>query len=248
MKHEGWPRNDGLFWRLKLNLTSCAKLSGFATCIQGLSRLYLHDVYSFGPVSMSSPLEKAMCILCTITKHLLILVFTRKPKLEACYKNEVTGTKIYTTLLLFKFHALISLFPNVIFFESSPANSEQFNWTLTPAAASSTSQPLKSGAERWGMFLEKVSDKNWQVNKNRNIISSIINRYLGSCQNIPQCSGWFLSRRLRLSVKVLILRYWTTQSHRYAKCIWSQFFFQSVLLWLRFITYPVPSQPYMFML
>lgn len=97
--------------------------------------------------------------------------------------------------------------------------------TLTPAAASSTSRPFKSGAERWRMFLEKVSDKNWQVNKNRNIISSIINCYLGSCQNIPQCSGWFLSRRLRLSVKVLILRYFTAQSQIYAKCFWRQFFF-----------------------
>lgn len=60
MKHEGWPRNDGLFWRLKLNLTSCAKLSGFATCVLGLSHLYLHDVFSFGPVNMSSPLVIAM--------------------------------------------------------------------------------------------------------------------------------------------------------------------------------------------
>lgn len=153
------------------------------------------------------------------------------------------GQKYFVKIWHFKF----SLFPNLIFFESPPANSEQVNWTLTPAAASSTSRPLKSGAERRWMFLEKVSDKNWQVNKNRHIISSIINRYLGSCQNIPQCSGWFLSRRLRLSVKVLILQYWTAQSHRYAKCFWRQLFFQLVLQWLRFITDPVPSQPYMLM-
>ncbi len=34
------------------------------------------------------------------------------------------------------------------------------------------------------MFLEKVSDKNWQVNKNRNIISSIINLVISSAAKI----------------------------------------------------------------
>lgn len=34
-------------------------------------------------------------------------------------------------------------------------------------------------------FTEKVSDKNWQVNKSRNIISSVINHGARSCQNLP---------------------------------------------------------------
>lgn len=81
MKHEGWPRTDGLLWRLKPNLTSCAKLSGFATCILGLSHLYLDDIFSLGSVNMSSPLEIAVCILSTMNElRLIVLVFNLKTK------------------------------------------------------------------------------------------------------------------------------------------------------------------------
>lgn len=48
---------------------------------------------------------------------------------------------------------------------------------------------------------ETVSDMNWQVNKSRNIISSVINHSPGSCRHIPHYVGQLLSKPHRPSLK-----------------------------------------------
>lgn len=51
-------------------------------------------------------------------------------------------------------------------------------------------------AERRWLFLEKVSDKDWQVNKSRNIIGSVTDHLLQQLPKHPPPTPWSLPRSL----------------------------------------------------
>lgn len=72
------------------------------------------------------------------------------------------------------------------------------------------------------MFTEKVSDKNWQVNKSRNIISFVINQRLWQLPKYPP-SRWPAPLSERLLRKVLILWHQSASTRQIRQTVQRQY-------------------------